>query len=107
MAATTSTAAQVIWRQPVRAAARGVVADDLARACVDCQDLIIPLHRGVDPAAVRGDLNPVRVPPDGHGTDTLSNIRYAVATARRGWLRKDHVTNTREWPDLNALRKRS
>jgi DNA polymerase (family X) len=44
---------------------------------------------------------------DGHGTDTLRNVRYAVATARRAWLTKDNVANTREWPDLNALRKRS
>jgi DNA polymerase (family 10) len=44
---------------------------------------------------------------DGHGTDTLRNVRYAVATARRGWLTKDDVANTREWPDLDALRKRS
>jgi DNA polymerase (family 10) len=44
---------------------------------------------------------------DGHGTDTLRNVRYAVATARRGWLTKDDVANTREWPDLSKLRKRS
>jgi len=44
---------------------------------------------------------------DGHGTDTLSNIRYAVATARRAWLTKDHIANTRDWPDLDDLRKRS
>jgi DNA polymerase (family X) len=44
---------------------------------------------------------------DGHGTDTLSNVRYAVATARRAWLTKDQIANAREWPDLDALRKRS
>ena len=44
---------------------------------------------------------------DGHGTDTLSNVRYAVATARRAWLTADNVANTRKWPDLNNLRKRS
>jgi DNA polymerase (family X) len=43
---------------------------------------------------------------DGHGTDTLRNVRYAVATARRAWLTKDHVANTREWGDLDKLRKR-
>src|SRR4051794_23970579 len=43
---------------------------------------------------------------DGHGTDTLSNVRYAVATARRAWLTAENVANAREWPDLDALRKR-
>jgi DNA polymerase (family 10) len=43
---------------------------------------------------------------DGHGTDTLSNVRYAVATARRGWLTKKQVANTREWKALDKLRKR-
>src|SRR5205085_3057150 len=44
---------------------------------------------------------------DGHGTETLHNVRYAVATARRAWLTKDQVANTREWPELHDLRKRS
>ena len=44
---------------------------------------------------------------DGHGTDTLRNVRYAVATARRAWLTADDVANTREWKDLDKLRKRS
>jgi DNA polymerase (family X) len=43
---------------------------------------------------------------DGHGTDTLRNVRYAVATARRAWLTKDQVANTSEWKDLDNLRKR-
>jgi DNA polymerase (family 10) len=44
---------------------------------------------------------------DGHGTDTLRNVRYAVATARRAWLTKKDVANTREWKQLDKLRKRS
>jgi DNA polymerase (family 10) len=43
---------------------------------------------------------------DGHGVDTLSNIAYGVATARRGWVTAERVANTREWPELHALRKR-
>jgi DNA polymerase (family 10) len=42
---------------------------------------------------------------DGHGTDTLRNVRYAVATARRAWLTKEQVANAREWGELDALRK--
>jgi DNA polymerase (family 10) len=44
---------------------------------------------------------------DGHGTATLSNVRYAIATARRAWLTKKHVANALEWPKLDKLRKRS
>jgi DNA polymerase (family 10) len=43
---------------------------------------------------------------DAHGTDTLSNIRYGVATARRAWLEAENVANTRPWPELHNLRKR-
>jgi DNA polymerase (family 10) len=44
---------------------------------------------------------------DGHGTETLANVRYAVATARRGWLTADDVANTRDWTELDRLRKRA
>jgi DNA polymerase (family 10) len=43
---------------------------------------------------------------DGHGVDTLGNVRYSVATARRAWLKADNVANTRAWEDLDRLRKR-
>ncbi len=45
---------------------------------------------------------------DAHGTDTLQvNMRYGVATARRAWLTAEQVANTRPWPELDRLRKRS
>ncbi len=43
---------------------------------------------------------------DAHGVETLANIRYGVATARRGWVRAEQVANTRPWAELDALRKR-
>ena len=43
---------------------------------------------------------------DAHGVETLANIRYGVATARRGWVRAEQVANTRPWNELDALRKR-
>jgi len=43
---------------------------------------------------------------DAHGVNTLGNIRYGVATARRAWVGPDRVANTREWPELDRLRKR-
>jgi DNA polymerase (family X) len=44
---------------------------------------------------------------DAHGTDTLSNIRYSVATARRAWLSAKQVANTRAWRSFAPLRKRA
>ena len=44
---------------------------------------------------------------DAHGVETLANVRYGVATARRAWLTPDDVANTRPWPELDAMRKRA
>jgi DNA polymerase (family 10) len=43
---------------------------------------------------------------DAHGVDTLSNMSYAVATARRAWLTAGDIANTRSWGDFKKLRKR-
>ena len=42
---------------------------------------------------------------DAHGTDTLDNIRYGIATARRAWLTAPQVANTRTWSAFKKLRK--
>ena len=44
---------------------------------------------------------------DAHGVDTLSNIAYSVATARRAWLSAEQVANTRAWRSFAPLRKRA
>ena len=44
---------------------------------------------------------------DAHGTETLANIQYSVATARRAWLSADQIANTRSWRSFAALRKRA
>jgi DNA polymerase (family 10) len=44
---------------------------------------------------------------DAHGADTLANMRYGLATARRAWLTKAEVANTRTWKQLLKLRGRS
>jgi DNA polymerase (family 10) len=44
---------------------------------------------------------------DAHGTDTLSNMKYSVATARRAWLSADQIANTRAWRSFGPLRKRA
>ena len=43
---------------------------------------------------------------DAHGTDTLSNMVYSVATARRAWLTAAQIANTRSWREFSRLRKR-
>ncbi len=43
---------------------------------------------------------------DAHSARSLDMIRYGVATARRAWLTKEQVANTRTWKQLDKLRKR-
>jgi DNA polymerase (family X) len=42
---------------------------------------------------------------DAHGVDTLGNMAYAVATARRAWLTAEDVANTRGWAAFKKLLK--
>jgi DNA polymerase (family 10) len=42
---------------------------------------------------------------DAHGTDTLDNMQYALATARRAWLTKADVANARGWTAFKKLLK--
>ena len=44
---------------------------------------------------------------DAHGVETLENMKYSVATARRAWLNPEQVANTRPWRSFAALRKRA
>ncbi len=43
---------------------------------------------------------------DAHGIETLDNMAYAVATARRAWLTAADVANTRGWREFKRLIKR-
>jgi DNA polymerase (family 10) len=42
---------------------------------------------------------------DAHGVDTLDNMAYGVATARRAWLTAADVANTRGWREFAKLLK--
>jgi DNA polymerase (family 10) len=55
-------------------------------------------------AAVRAGVRIV-IDSDAHRTETLQNMRWGVATARRAWLSKHDVVNTRSWAQLEKLRK--
>jgi DNA polymerase (family 10) len=42
---------------------------------------------------------------DAHGADTLDNMRWGIATARRAWLTTPDVANTRPWSRFKKLLK--
>jgi len=48
---------------------------------------------------------PIVINTDAHSVDTLDNIAYGVATARRAWLTKSDIANTRSWKDFSRLIK--
>ena len=46
------------------------------------------------------------VTSDGHQIRAQNYVELAIGQARRGWLRKDDVVNTRTWAQLTKLRRR-
>ncbi len=42
---------------------------------------------------------------DAHKVRTLTNMRWGIATARRAWITKADVANTRPWHELERMRK--
>jgi DNA polymerase (family X) len=56
--------------------------------------------------AVRAGVKIV-IDSDAHKTVTLQNMRWGIATARRAWLTREDVANTRPWDDLVRMRKRN
>ncbi|MEA2392861.1 MAG: polymerase [Solirubrobacteraceae bacterium] len=57
-------------------------------------------------AAARAGVRIV-IDSDAHGTNTLPNTRWGIATARRAWLTPEQVANTLPWAQFAALRKRA
>ena len=43
---------------------------------------------------------------DAHEVRSQAYVELGVAMARRGWLTKDDVVNTRTWKQLEKLRKK-
>jgi DNA polymerase (family 10) len=50
---------------------------------------------------------PIVINCDAHRIGGFEVARYGIATARRAWLSAADVANTRPWPELDAMRKRS
>ena len=73
----------------------------------------------INAAPDRRDLNDVHaraaaeagvlilVDTDAHKISDYDFRRWGIATARRAWLTRDQVANTRPWPEFAALRKRA
>ena len=57
-------------------------------------------------SAVRACVTIV-IDSDAHRMHTLANMRWGIATARRAWLTKGDVANTRPWEELERARKRN
>ena len=43
---------------------------------------------------------------DAHEIRAQGYLELGVGQARRGWLTKDDVVNTRTWPQIEKLRKK-
>ena len=56
--------------------------------------------------AVRAGVRIV-IDSDAHKVVTLANMRWGIATARRAWLTREDVANTRPWNELLGMRKRN
>ncbi|HEY8583773.1 MAG TPA: DNA polymerase/3'-5' exonuclease PolX [Capillimicrobium sp.] len=73
----------------------------------------------INSAGDRRDLNDVHaraardagvwiiIDSDAHGAANLSTVRWGIATARRAWLQREDVANTRPWAEFAPLRKRA
>jgi DNA polymerase (family 10) len=48
----------------------------------------------------------VAVDSDGHETGALDFVEFGVGQARRAWMTKDDVLNTRSWSQIQKLRKK-
>jgi DNA polymerase (family X) len=59
-------------------------------------------------AARQAGVN-ILIDSDAHGVNTLTAplARWGIITARRAWLTKDDVANTRPWAEFAPLRKRA
>ncbi|HXB63635.1 MAG TPA: PHP domain-containing protein [Solirubrobacteraceae bacterium] len=64
------------------------------------------LHEHHARAAVAAGVRLV-IDSDAHRPATLRNMRWGILTARRGWVTKQDVANTRRWAQLRGMRKRA
>ena len=56
-------------------------------------------------ARLAGEAGVIPITTDAHSVGALAYAELGVAQARRGWLTKEQVLNTRSWRDIERLRK--
>jgi DNA polymerase (family 10) len=90
-----------------------VAVDDLIAAAVRTHTMLEinanPDRRDLNDVYARAAAQagvPILIDSDAHGVETLANIRWGVATARRAWLTASAVANTRPLAEFQTLRKR-
>ena len=69
-----------------------------------------PDRRDLNDVHARNAANagvPILIDSDAHGVREFALSKWGIATARRAWLTKDDVANTRSWPEFAAMRKRA
>jgi len=49
----------------------------------------------------------ILIDSDAHGVESFAVARYGIATARRAWLTRKQVANTRTWKQFARMRKRA
>jgi DNA polymerase (family 10) len=46
---------------------------------------------------------PIVVSSDGHRVEALDFVEFGIAQARRAWLTRDQIVNTRPWPEIARM----
>jgi DNA polymerase (family 10) len=46
---------------------------------------------------------PIAVSSDGHRVEALGFVELGIAQARRAWLTREQIVNTRPWPEIERL----
>ena len=69
-------------------------------ACVDRLDLD---ENNLRRAVARGGR--ISIGSDSHHSGDMDMIRFGIGIARRAWLTKEHVLNTRPWKNLHGRRE--
>jgi len=48
----------------------------------------------------------IAISTDAHSVNDLNFMRFGIGQARRGWIEKDDVLNTRSWKEMQKLLKK-
>jgi DNA polymerase (family 10) len=49
----------------------------------------------------------ITISTDAHRTSDRDSMRFGIGQARRGWLERDDVLNTRSWKEIKQLLRKN